>query len=60
MKYFIGYLIQGDAEKWHFNLAKDISENLKKASNHIMTAWQICLPYISHNFPVMKHTSEIK
>lgn len=37
-----------------------ISENLKKASNHIMTAWQICLPYISHNFPVMKHTSEIK
>ena len=46
-------------EEWK-SKAELISENLKKASNHIMTAWQICLPYISHNFPVMKHTSEIK
>jgi len=25
-----------------------------------MTAWKICLPYISNDFPEMKHTTEIK
>ena len=25
-----------------------------------MTAWEICLPYVSHDFPEMKHTTEIK
>lgn len=37
-----------------------IANNLKSASKHIMTAWEICKPYISHDFPIMKHTSDIK
>jgi len=39
---------------------KEISALLKEASNNIMTAWKICLPYVSHDFPEMKHTSEVK
>jgi hypothetical protein len=25
-----------------------------------MNAWNICLPYVSHDFPEMKHTSDVK
>lgn len=39
---------------------KEVSELLEKASKHIFTAWEICLPYVSHDFPEMKHTTEIK
>jgi hypothetical protein len=39
---------------------KEISELLKEASNHIMNAWNICLPYVSDDFPEMKHTADIK
>jgi len=38
----------------------EIAELLKEASNHIMEAWKICLPYVSHDFPEMKHTAEVK
>lgn len=38
----------------------EISHLLQEASQHIMTAWEICLPYVSHDFPEMKHTTEIK
>ena len=38
----------------------EISQLLEEASWYIMNAWNICLPYISHDFPEMKHTSEIK
>jgi hypothetical protein len=39
---------------------KEISILLKEASENIMEAWRICLPHVSHNFPEMKHTTEIK
>lgn len=39
---------------------KEISILLKEASENIMKAWEICLPYVSHDFPEMKHTTEIK
>lgn len=38
----------------------EIAELLKEASNHIIEAWKICLPYVSYDFPEMKHTSEVK
>ncbi len=38
----------------------EISQLLEEASKHIMNAWNICFPYVSHDFPEMKHTSEIK
>lgn len=39
---------------------KEISILLKEASENIMKAWEICLPYVSYDFPEMKHTTEIK
>jgi hypothetical protein len=39
---------------------EDMSKLLREASNHIMNAWNICLPYVSHDFPEMKHTSDVK
>jgi hypothetical protein len=39
---------------------KEISELLKEASTNIMNAWNICLPYISNDFPEMKHTADVK
>ena len=39
---------------------KEISSLLDEASKHIMNAWEICLPYVSYDFPEMKHTAEVK
>lgn len=39
---------------------KEISKLLEEASTNIMNAWNICLPYVSHDFPEMKHTAEVK
>jgi len=39
---------------------KEISKLLKEASINIMNAWNICLPYVSYDFPEMKHTAEVK
>jgi len=39
---------------------KQLSEYLKIASNHIMNAWHICLPYVWQWFPNLKHSTEIK
>jgi len=39
---------------------EEISKLLEESSFHIMKAWKICLPYVSHNFPEMKHTAEVK
>jgi len=39
---------------------KGVSDLLEDASKHILKAWKICLPYISHDFPEMKHTAEVK
>jgi len=39
---------------------KEVSVLLKEASENIMKAWEICLPYVSYDFPEMKHTTEIK
>jgi hypothetical protein len=42
------------------NEFKQIWEYLKIASNHIMNAWNICLPYVWEWFPNLKHSTEIK
>jgi len=39
---------------------KEISKLLDEASKNIITAWEICLLYVSHDFPEMKHTAEVK
>ena len=39
---------------------KEISQLLKEASENIIKAWDICLPYVSYDFPEIKHTTEIK
>lgn len=39
---------------------KEIFKLLKEASKNIMNAWNICLPYVSNDFPEMKHTAEVK
>jgi len=39
---------------------KEVTELLKEASSHIMNAWNICIPYVSDDFPEMKHTADIK
>lgn len=38
----------------------DVSDHLRTASGHIITAWEICLPYISTDFPNLKHTHKIE
>lgn len=47
-------------DKEYSEKLKGIWEYLKLSSNHIMKAWEICLPFISKDFPVMKHSSDIK
>ncbi|MGE4444508.1 MAG: hypothetical protein AB7E37_05965 [Candidatus Altimarinota bacterium] len=42
------------------NGLKQVGEYLKTASNHIMNAWRICLPYVGEGFPNLKHSTEIK
>ena len=42
------------------NELKQVWEYLKIASNHIMNAWRICLPYVWEWFPNLKHSTEIK
>lgn len=39
---------------------KQLSEYLKIASNHIMNAWKICLPYVWEWFPNLKHSTQVK
>lgn len=48
-----------ELSKWDENLKK-AWEYLKIASNHIMNAWRICLPYVWEWFPNLKHSTEIK
>jgi len=45
--------------KWNNDL-RQVWEYLKTASNHIMNAWRICLPYVWEWFPNLKHSTEIK
>lgn len=48
-----------ELSKWNNDL-KQVWEYLKIASNHIMNAWRICLPYVWEWFPNLKHSTEIK
>lgn len=48
-----------ELSKWNNGL-KQVWEYLKTASNHIMNAWRICLPYVWEWFPNLKHSTEIK
>jgi hypothetical protein len=47
-------------ELWNNISNKEVSWLLKEASTHITKAWEICLPYVKHDFTKMKHTKEIK
>jgi len=47
-------------ELWSNIWNKEVSTLLKEASEHIASAWEICLPYIRNDFAKMKHTKEIK
>jgi len=45
---------------WEKISNEEISKLLKEASENIINAWNICLPYVSDDFPEMKHTAEVK
>jgi hypothetical protein len=48
---------------WNIETSKNaqkISNNLFQAATNILNAWEICKPFISNDFPEMKHTTEVK
>ena len=49
-----------ELSEWWKDELLQTSELLKKASNHIQEAWNICEPHIRTDFSEMKHTDTIK
>ncbi len=57
MKYFIGYLIQGEMATWHINLAKSISEkfNTWKLHEKLPPHITIFYPFNTDNIDIIKN-----
>src|SRR3989338_10436352 len=56
MKYFVGYLIQGEAAKWHVDLAKEISQkfNTWKIHENIPPHITIVYPFDTEKIMTIK------